>query len=234
MNEKQTYTEKVFDNFFKTKERIDYNSIDSKPGFRDKKVMQALLNYKINGKRCLDIGPGTGRWLHFLKNNGASFLGAIDISQESLNRYSDICDKTQKANVEKDVFDFESNSFDIVISFMILEHLRDPALFISEIIRVSKNGGIVLITIPNIVSLISRIRMLLGFLPQAVSSDKTHVRFYTLREMKKLFESYSVDVERVPTSFSVHPVNNRKFRLPSNKLTTSLDDHSLFKIRVIK
>ncbi len=85
-----------------------------------------LLKYGIKGKKCLDVGPGTGRWLQYLKNNYTSYLSAIDISDESLSRCAKLCNKTQKADLETDKFDFESDFFDIVISIEILEHLKNP------------------------------------------------------------------------------------------------------------
>lgn len=230
----KTYTEKTFDKMFSQKEIIDYQNLSGEMGRRDKQIIKWLLSYGVKNKYCLDIGPGTGRWLQFLKDNEAANLCAIDISEESLKRCSSLCNKTQKADIEKDDFIFESDYFDIIISFMTLEHLRDPSKFLSEIFRVSKNGTLVLMTIPNIVSFTSRIRVLLGFLPKAVSSDDTHVKFYTKKELIKLFEPFNSLPQMIPTSYSLHPFNIKKLRIPSNRFTSSLDDHLLFSINIAK
>gem|GEM_PF-1940602 len=228
----RTYNEQAFDKIFREKEHINYSKVTGKMGWRDKKVVKHLLEHGVKDKYCLDVGPGTGRWLQFLKDNGAAYLGAIDISRESLNRCSHLCNKVQKANVETDRFDFKDNFFDVVVSFMILEHLRDPGNYISEIIRVVKKGGLILMTIPNIASFLSRIRLLLGILPAAVSSDNTHVRFYTKRELITLFKPFDLIPEMIPTSFSINPFNSKRLKIPSNKLTCSLDDHLLFRIYI--
>jgi len=190
--------------------------------------------FGVEGKRCLDVGPGTGRWLQFLKDNGAAYLGAVDISAESVKRCAKLCDKIQKADVENDRFNFESNSFDIVISFMILEHLRNPMNYLSEIVRVTKDNGVIMMTIPNITSFVSRMRMLMGIMPHAVTCDETHVKYYTKRELKRLFLPYKLQPEVIPTSFSVNPFNTRTMRVPTNRLLSSLDDHTLFKVPVSK
>lgn len=234
MNGKITYTENFFDNVFLEKEIINYSQVTGKMGRRDKQVIKHLQEFGIDGKSCLDVGPGTGRWLQLLKDNGASYLGAVDISAESIMRCSSLCNKIQKADVENDRFDFESNSFDIIVSFMILEHLRNPMNYLSEIIRVAKDKSLILMTIPNITSFVSRIRMILGIMPQAVTCDETHVKFYTKRELKRLFFPHHLKPEVIPTSFSLNPFNTRSFRIPTNRFLSSLDDHTLFKVEVTK
>lgn len=233
MKDRETAVENQFDSLFSEKPVIKYEFDVSKMGRKDRKIIQCLLEYGIKEKKCLDIGPGTGRWLQFLKNNGADYLGAIDISQESLNRCSLLCNKTQKAHIETDKFDFESDFFDIVISIEVLEHLRDPDNYLSEIVRVSKKKGIVLMSIPNIASFISRIRMLFGRLPVAVASDKTHVRFYRKKDIVKLLAPFNMRPQFIPTSISLNPFNPKsKIHIPSSNFTSSLDDSLLFKIQI--
>ncbi len=235
MKKISTFVETHFDTMFSEKPALEYEFNIKKMSWKDRMIIQCLLKYGIRGKKCLDIGPGTGRWLQFLNKNGADYLGAIDISNESLKRYSLICDKTQKANVETDNFDFKSNNFDIVLSIEVLEHLRYPDHYLSEIFRVTKNEGLVLMTIPNILSLISRIRVIFGLFPGAVSNDKTHVRFYRKKDLVKLLAPYNMRPQFIPTSISLNPLHRKSwFSIPSVKLISSLDDSFLFLIRVEK
>lgn len=44
---------------------------------------------------------------------------------------------------------FKDCTFDAVISFQVIEHVEDDARFLSEIHRVLKNGGILILTTPN-------------------------------------------------------------------------------------
>jgi 2-polyprenyl-3-methyl-5-hydroxy-6-metoxy-1,4-benzoquinol methylase len=235
MKKAKTSVEAQFDKFFSQKPVVQYEFDRKKMGQKDKKIIQCLSKYGIKGKKCLDTGPGTGRWLHFLKSNGSHYLAAIDISQKSLANCSHLCNKTQKANCEKDNFDFESDFFDIVISIEVLEHLRNPDNYLSEILRVTKKRGIILMSTPNISSFISRLRMLLGFLPVAVSTDKTHVRFYRKKDIVKLFALFNLQPQFIPTSISLNPFNSKsKINIPSLGLISSLDDSLLFMIQIEK
>lgn len=235
MDKTKNMVERQFDNLFSEKPDIQYEFNLKQMGRKDRKISQCLLRYGIKGKKCLDIGPGTGRWLQFLRDNGAGYLGAIDLSQKSLNRCSRLCDKTEKKDFEKDSFSFESDFFDILISIEVLEHLRDPDNYLSEIVRVTKKGGIVLMTIPNIVSLISRIRMLFGSLPIALAADKTHVKFYRKKDLTRLLAPFNVSPEFIPTSISLNPFNFKsKINIPSVRQISSLDDSLLFFFRIDK
>jgi len=227
----KTFTEKQFDSIFLEKASLDYSFKKTKEmGERDRQIIKTLLQYGVNEKVCLDIGPGTGRWLQFLKKNGAKQLYASDISKVSLGKVKSICNKVFKTDIEIDKQPFDSNSMDIILSFMVLEHLRNPENFFSEILRMLRPEGIAMISIPNIVSLRSRVRGLLGLLPYAISSDPTHVRFYTPREFRQLSGIYSFNFKVLPTSISLHPRKVKKWRIKSNTFLSSLDDNILLVI----
>lgn len=228
---KKTFTEETFDIAFRSKKTENYSFEVKKLNRRDKQIVKNLTSFKIEGKRCLDIGPGTGRWLKFLKEKNASYLAAVDISSEALKKVELFCDFSEKVDVENESLSFKDNSFDVIISFMVLEHIRDPQNYISEIMRVAKEDAIILISIPNIVSFTSRIRVLLGRLPKAVSSDKTHVKYYTEKELVKMFKIYNVKPIILPTSIILNPFGSKpQLRVASNRFTKSLDDHLLFKV----
>lgn len=57
---------------------------------------------------------------------------------------------------------FADNSFDVAISFEVLEHLFQPEVVLRDIHRVLKPGGVALITVPNVVYLANRLLLLLG------------------------------------------------------------------------
>lgn len=52
-------------------------------------------------------------------------------------------------------------SFDCVVSIEVLEHLENHSRFISELVRVTKPGGTLILTTPNVLSIQSRFHYLL-------------------------------------------------------------------------
>ena len=73
-------------------------------------------------------------------------------------------DEFKIIDFENSKIDFKSNSMDIILIIEVLEHIRNIN-FLKEIIRISKRGGVLIFTIPNICSFISRVRLLIGLLP---------------------------------------------------------------------
>ena len=71
---------------------------------------------------------------------------------------------------------FADNQFDSVISFQVIEHIQDDHLFIKEIHRVLKPGGVALITTPN--------------RPYSLSRNPWHIREYTAQELTTLAKSF--------------------------------------------
>ncbi len=229
LNNKLNPTEKHFDEIFADKAKIEYQLDIRKMGSKDKRIVDLLERHGVKGKNCLDVGPGTGRWIKFLRQMGAKSITALDISDQAIDKCLPFCDEIKKIDIEKEPFDLSSNSFDIVISFEVLEHLYDPAHYLTEMLRVMDDDAFLVMSTPNMTSLISRIRMLLGELPVTVASDPTHVRFYRKKDIKGLFKKFNLHTTFLPTSISLNPLNPKsQFCIPSFQLISSLDDSLVF------
>lgn len=223
--------EEYFDQYFKEKPVLNYDFNSKRMGRKDKKIIQTLRNYGLHGKRCLDVGPGTGRWIQFLKKNDAGYLGAVDIADIPLERCKLFCDKVQKVNIENESIDWPANFFDVMLCIEVFEHLVDHDHCVSEILRVLKHGGLLLLSTPNLVSCISRVRILLGMLPVSIASDITHVRHFRRQEIAALFSGQNVQLKFVSTAFSLNPLNPKsRFRCPSFGPLSTLDDSLLAKV----
>lgn len=93
----------------------------------------------------LDFGCGTGGMLEELQKI------AITFGCEKEDIAIELCRKRGLTNIVK-IYDktipFENNSFDIVITLDVLEHIEDDFFAISELNRVLKEKGFLLITVP--------------------------------------------------------------------------------------
>jgi ubiquinone/menaquinone biosynthesis C-methylase UbiE len=120
---------------------------------RLKAVLRALQRsgIKVNARlRVLDIGCGAGDFILEFAKRGANVTG-IDISSEVINKarirfanYSKVFLQVMK--VEE--MNFPSESFDLVISVTVLQHITDAKVFtkaVNNIQRVTKRGGHILL-----------------------------------------------------------------------------------------
>lgn len=107
------------------------------------------------GKTILDLGCGTGLSSYMLTKNGYKVIGA-DISPLSIEKAS----KTfgdKSSNLDYIVADgmdltFEEEAFDVVSSFLLIEHISDIPRALSEMLRVTKKGGMIIVLSPSLLS----------------------------------------------------------------------------------
>ena len=98
--------------------------------------------------RILEIGCGIGTVVHELSEKGHDITG-IDISGEAIEygrkKYSDIRLEVQAA----ETLPYEDESFEVVLSFDLFEHIAAIDKHISEVRRVLGPGGYYLFQTPN-------------------------------------------------------------------------------------
>jgi len=101
----------------------------------------------IDGKSVLDVGCGLGGFVVAMASKTTARVVGLDIFplfssayQESQRRGYDNVSFIQGSTKE-----LADNSFDVVISHDSFEHFNEPALMLSEMVRLAKPGGIVLI-----------------------------------------------------------------------------------------
>jgi 2-polyprenyl-3-methyl-5-hydroxy-6-metoxy-1,4-benzoquinol methylase len=106
------------------------------------------------GAKVLDISCRTGNGsLFFHRKRKIGYAVAADYSARFLEICGGLLTKNgvphETVKLTDYRLDFPDDSFDAVLSFETVEHVSDPELFLSELARVCKKNGNVLITTPN-------------------------------------------------------------------------------------
>ena len=102
----------------------------------------------VSGKRILDLGCGEGSYCRVLKKRGADVTG-IDGSEKLINISKARSDSSIKFLVRNanDLDGIVENSFDIVVAAMSLMDVEDYEESVSEVRRVLKEDGYLLMSI---------------------------------------------------------------------------------------
>ncbi|HEX6046167.1 MAG TPA: class I SAM-dependent methyltransferase [Pyrinomonadaceae bacterium] len=132
--------------------------------------------------RILDVGCGTGANLLLLSKYGQA--EGVDVSEDALA----FCrarglDKVRLGAGEE--LPYEDGTFDLVTAFDVVEHMDDDLAGLTEMRRVLRPGGRVLLFVPTF--------MFLWGLQDEVSN---HRRRYRLPELRRVLEEAGFEVER--------------------------------------
>jgi len=128
-------------------------------GFWNREVEQPLMlklvPKNLNNLSLLDVGCGPGIHIKEYQKRGAKCTG-IDFSKEMVKLAKKRCPKSQFniGNINK--LNFKNNSFDIVTSSLVLDHLKNLSKPLEEIHRILKKGGLFIFSVPHPIGYMGR------------------------------------------------------------------------------
>lgn len=106
------------------------------------------------GVRVLDVGCGSGPMAPDLSHPGGRFVGvdaSVGMVAEAA-RLRDDLPNVHFAAADAEVLPFVDGYFDVVICIGVLERVPDRDRAVDDMARVTRPGGVVLVTFPNLVS----------------------------------------------------------------------------------
>jgi ubiquinone/menaquinone biosynthesis C-methylase UbiE len=144
----------------------------------------------VAGKRVLDFGCGSGYGTALIAEHCFSAVG-IDISEEALRYARDHFSAhglsfSHIAQIEDAALPFEAESFDVVLSFQVIEHIQAVDLYLSEIRRVLKPGGLIILSTPD------RASRLFSF---QKPWNVWHIKEYSAPQLQILLEKFFTGVD---------------------------------------
>jgi 2-polyprenyl-3-methyl-5-hydroxy-6-metoxy-1,4-benzoquinol methylase len=153
-----------------------------------------LLERIRAGARVLDVGCGEGRFAAELAGAGADVV-AIDVAEEPLRRARALHPRLEARLVTADgAWDLPDASFDVVWAGEVIEHVLDTAVWLSEIRRVLRSGGSLLLSTPAHEPL-TLLRLAVSARAFAERFDPLgdHVRFYSRATLTSLLSGFGFE-----------------------------------------
>lgn len=181
---------------------------DSKDRSYFENIRKPLLDFiplqNRNGT-TLEIGAGSGDNLIYAKENGyAKVIYGIELVEVNGSlQNSNEFEQFDIGNIEQMELNFEDGLFDTIIMGDILEHLIDPYLIVKKMKKYLTPNGVFVASIPNIRNLKTfRNIFIRGSFKydDAGIFDRTHLRFFTKKNMIELFENNDCKVQRIKSS----------------------------------
>lgn len=140
-----------------------------------------------DNKKVLDFGCGTGYGSQILSRNSESVVG-IDISSDAIQYARDNYSGTTLnfEILDQAILPFSDSAFDLITSFQVIEHIEDADSYLSEMKRVLKPGGKLLLSTPD-----KKTRLFLLQRPW----NYYHINEYSIKTLFNLLSKYFKDVD---------------------------------------
>lgn len=164
--------------------------------------MRAVAEHVRKGppqRRVLDIPAGNGKLAQMLREAGNAVVCA-DINREHPDYvYADMSKPLP----------FGDGEFDLAICLEGIEHLLDPVPLIGELVRVTRSGGEIIVSTPNVANFYSRLQFLFTgvfyqfnpaenpIMSPGELRDRGHVAPLPYFQLRYLFEHFGAGITTV-------------------------------------
>jgi len=131
-------------------------------------------------RRILDVGCGTGVFLHIARKNEWEVYGTELFKQGA--EYAKEAYNIDIFQGELKGVNFANSFFDVVTLFEVIEHLQNPLEYLKEIFRILRKGGFLFLTTPNLSSL----NFLIRREKWCVVTPSSHIYYFTATTIRKI------------------------------------------------
>ena len=184
------------------------------------RAIEELLEPAGANTRLLDLGCDDG----LLTARWAARVGAKDVhGVEIVDERAQLAEERGITVARADLngrMPFEDETLDVVCSNQVIEHLRDTDLFVSEILRIVRPGGYVVVSTENLASWHNIASLFFGWQPFSLTNVShsygglgnpfavhrgkgfewkswEHVRVFAYRGLSELFSTHGFSVESI-------------------------------------
>ncbi len=144
------------------------------------------------GKRVLELGPGPGSITRHLRENGCR-ITALEVDEKAIEIVAEFCELVHHCNLNNAEWPdllADSGKFAAIVAADVLEHLYDPWTTLQKMHSFLTEDGYVVISLPHVAHNAVVACLLtedFAYQPWGLL-DKTHIRFWGMRNIQKLFE----------------------------------------------
>lgn len=151
-----------------------------------------------SGHDVLDVGCADGDVGRLLQETGNRVSG-LDRDEEAAEKARGDLERVVVADLDtSSLLDhFEAASFDVVVLADVLEHLREPERALREATELLREGGRLVLSVPNVAHGALRLALLQGrwSYTEAGLLDRTHLHFFTRTSLLQLLEGVGLAVD---------------------------------------
>lgn len=183
--------------------------------------------------RILDVGCGNGLFLEVARKRNWEVYGT-EFTSENVTRCREKNIEVFQGDITQNTFD--KASFDVVVSFEVIEHINNPHYYAAAIRNLLRRGGIFYFTTPNFNALN---KYILGSKWNIVEFPE-HLCYFTKKTANRLLVSNGfrkekilttgINLHRYQSSVNEHTVPQENLETPDEKLRKKIEEKNLLKL----
>ncbi len=159
-----------------------------------------------SAKRVLDVGCSTGVLGGQVKELTGAYVVGVELSETMANEAAKYLDEVYIGDATELIVNgfSDGSKFDTIIFSDLLEHLIDPWSTLNTATKYLDHHGVVIASIPNIRHISTLCNLVFkGYWPYQDRGihDKTHLRFFTKKNIVELFEGANLKLEVVKVNY---------------------------------
>jgi len=169
---------------------------------QERREIEAMV--PAGASRILDVGCGEGMLGRILLQKGAAEVVGIEADPAVARRAQENLSRVLQGDAESLVLPFEDGHFDCIVLADVLEHLRDPLSTMIRLHRYLSDSGTIVASIPNVrfFEVIRRLAEGRWEYEEFGILDKTHLRFFTKKEIEVLFHQAGLELTGISENLS--------------------------------
>lgn len=175
------------------------------------------------GRRVLELGPGPGSITRHLHANGCC-VTALELDEEAIGLVAPFCEQVRRCDLNDPGWPTllaDAGQFFAIVAADVFEHLYDPWAALKNTLPLLAAEGCLVVSLPHVghnAVVACLLNSDFAYQPWGLL-DSTHIRFWGLKNMQKLFEDAGLKI--VEAEFVVRKPEQTEFAHFWHKLPAS-------------
>lgn len=180
-----------------------------------------------SSKRVLEVGCGPGSITKLLTQHGQCRVTALELDPEAITKAAPYCEAIMQADLNSAEWPqllAGAERFDVLVAADVLEHLYDPWTTLRRMIPLINPNGYLVISLPHVGHAAVASCLINGDFEYRDWGllDRTHIRFFGLKNIKQLFDQ--ADLKIIEVRYVVKPPEETEFAASWCRLSTTVQD----------
>ncbi len=158
-----------------------------------------LINMVGTGQRVLEVGCSAGHVTEQLVSRGNRVVG-VEVDVEAAESARQVADRVWVHDLDSSPLSaVETETFDVIALGDVLEHFRDPAATLRDLVTMLEPDGRLVISVPHVGFIDVRLMLLQGrwVYEEVGLLDRTHLRWFTRESLRELLADAGFTAARV-------------------------------------